>query len=511
MTDKVDWRGKYRTLSLEVEQHEQRGAQAIEHLRSLAVQLDLSVHGQSPQFDQQLALLLSALQAGNLDEVPNLLRKTEKHVRLLDETRLKHVRELISRIEEWVSLLLHSAVENQAETLLEVRQQLTNSVDSTQQLPDLMDTVLTFQRQNSYSEPHVDTAEDLAQQSDVVSRRLAKRLLELIQLLNVPVQHRARAHDLIKRLESGPSTAELEPCLDDISSLARVCGGSAETDIQDYLLGLNKQLAHLRSFLDKAETSEAKQRQRNNLLDQTVRQDVHDISQTVKHSSNIDELKMAVNTQLESLTNALNAHKQAESQYISELKQERQALLIRLDDMEHKADQFRISAEDSHMKSRTDPLTGLANRSAYDQRLANELERYQRDSTPFSLCVADVDFFKRINDEYGHLAGDKALRLIAKILCSSLRGTDFVARFGGEEFVILMPSTRSNEARQAAENVRKAVEQSPFNFKSRPVQITISIGVGEVTSEDTGDSLFNRADSNLYSAKSNGRNKVVAS
>lgn len=161
------------------------------------------------------------------------------------------------------------------------------------------------------------------------------------------------------------------------------------------------------------------------------------------------------------------------------------------------------------MKSRTDPLTGLANRFAYDQQLANEIARYQRYGTSFALCVADIDFFKRINDQYGHLAGDKVLRLMAKVLRSSLRGVDFIARFGGEEFVILMPSTGGESARQAAEKVRKAVEQSPFNFQSRPVHITISIGVAEVVSDDTAESLFGRADSNLYAAKSNGRNKVV--
>jgi diguanylate cyclase len=449
MTDKVDWRAKYKSLARETEQHEQQYVRAVEQLRSLAVQFDLAVHGHSDQFDQLTARLVAALQTGKLDSVPELLRKTEQHVRQLDEKRL-HV----------------STIPPAAE-------------------------------------------DDLSQPHEMYSRRLAERLLQLIQLFNVPLQHRDKAYQLIKRLESGPDVSELERCIEEIATLAQVSGSSTETDIQEYLVGLNRQLEYLRSFLEKSEQAEAKQLRRNNLLDQTVRHDVKRISHTVQQSDNIDELKLAVNTQLASLIKAVNAHKTTEDQHIAVLKQERQQLLTRLDEMEHKAEQFRKSAEEAHMKSRTDPLTGLANRFAYDQQLRNEMERYKRYGTPFSICVADIDFFKRINDEFGHLAGDKVLRLMAKILRSSLRGVDFVARFGGEEFVILMPSTGGESARMAAEKVRKAVEESPFNFQSKPVRITISIGVTEVSSDDTSDTLFSRADSSLYTAKSSGRNCVV--
>jgi diguanylate cyclase len=508
MTDKVDWRGKYRALALEVEQHEQQRSQAADCLRSLAVQLDLAAHGESAELDQLLASLVTELQTGKLDKVPELLRKTEKHVRLLDETRAQQARQLIKRIDEWV-LLLQGTAESEEGGLVEVRQKLAGVADNMRQLPGLIDTLLTFQRQISRSDVGAVSTDDLAQPNDVISKRMAQRLLELIQLFNVPVQHRARTHELISRLEAGPGPEELERCLEEVSALARTCGGSTGEDIQAYLVGLNEQLAYLRSFLDRAETADVVQLKRNNLLDQTVRHDVHKISQAVKQTSDINELKTAVSTQLASLIKAVDTHKKAENQHVAELQRERKILLSRLEEMESKAAGFRRSAEEAHMKSRTDPLTGLANRFAYDQQLANEVARYQRYGTPFALCVADIDFFKRINDQYGHLAGDKVLRLMAKVLRSSLRGVDFIARFGGEEFVILMPSTGGESARQAAEKVRKAVEQSPFNFQSRPVHITISIGVAEVVSDDTAESLFGRADSNLYAAKSNGRNKVV--
>lgn len=193
------------------------------------------------------------------------------------------------------------------------------------------------------------------------------------------------------------------------------------------------------------------QRKRNNLLDQTVRSDVQVIHQKVQQSHDIDELKKAVNVQLVSIIKAMNHHKASEQKRIESLQAEKKALKERLDSMEQQSIQLRKSAEDAHVKSRTDPLTGLPNRLAYDHRFDEELARFERYGTVFSLCVADIDYFKRINDDYGHLAGDKVLRLMSRILTKQLRNVDFIARFGGEEFVILMPSTDAAAAKVAAE------------------------------------------------------------
>ena len=508
MTDNDNWRNKYRALALESEKNEKHLSDSLDQMRSLVMQLDLAVHGQVPQLDALLTQLSSQLQQGKLDIVTGLLQKTEQQIRQLDQSRSQQAQALVSRIEEWASLLQKGAPANQSTSLSEVKQQLTDAEDTTHQLPGLIDKLLSVQRHHLQPCEDSDGSDDLSVQEGIVSSRLAARLLELIQLLNVPPQHMARAHSLIQQLEAGPSAAELEACLKEIAELARVCGGSAEIDIQKYLIGLNKQLEYLRVFLDKAEDLDSEQRQRTNLLDQTVCQDVRKISHTVKNTSDINELKQAVNTQLASLIKAVNNHKAAEDKHHTALKQDREALLARLEEMELKAEQFRKSAEDAHMRSKTDPLTGLANRFGFDQQFGNELERFERYGTSFSLCVADIDFFKRVNDDFGHLAGDKCLRLVAKILRSNLRGVDFVARIGGEEFVILMPSTQGEAARLAAEKVRMALEQSPFNFQGRPLQITISIGVAEVRVKDTADTLFGRADRCLYDAKNNGRNRV---
>ena len=121
--------------------------------------------------------------------------------------------------------------------------------------------------------------------------------------------------------------------------------------------------------------------------------------------------------------------------------------------------------------------------------------------------VFDIDHFKSINDNYGHKAGDKALRLIAQTLQKNLRSTDFLARYGGEEFVALMPETELADAMKVANKLREAIAAVKFNYQERDVDITVSCGVAYFQRDDTVESVFQRADKALYQAKDNGRNQ----
>lgn len=158
----------------------------------------------------------------------------------------------------------------------------------------------------------------------------------------------------------------------------------------------------------------------------------------------------------------------------------------------------------------TDGLTGLYNRREFDRLLAEEVRRAERYGTSVSLIIGDVDHFKAFNDQHGHQAGDEALRSVGLTLRESLRLADKACRYGGEEFVIILPECDANAARLAAERVRKAVEARAFRIDAeRTAQVTISLGVA--TSPGNGESpetLLKRADLALYQAKEQGRNRV---
>lgn len=153
----------------------------------------------------------------------------------------------------------------------------------------------------------------------------------------------------------------------------------------------------------------------------------------------------------------------------------------------------------------TDELTKINNRREFGRLLKEELERAKTTGSTFSIILADLDLFKMINDTYGHLMGDKVLKEVSFILSSQLRSSDSLARWGGEEFVILLPNTHLKETILIAERLRKAV-----NIKIEPITkpISISFGVTQYVEEDTTDSVLSRVDKALYKAKTRGRNRV---
>lgn len=508
MSDNENWRQKYRELAREFEVCEKTQAILLEQVHSLAVQLSLATSGQSEQLDRLMSELTQDLNSGKTQRLATLLSKIEKQVRGLDASRVKTVQQVMNQLRHWCNALQSNPAAKQYQARFDqCEKQFNEQAESTYALPEMIGTLLDLQ--HTLSEADIsEKNDDLAKQDDLANARLASGLLELIQRLTVPTDHIPRATLLIQRLEQHHSTEDLDECLKEATELARLSGSGTDADIQAYLSGLNEQLVFLRKFFDTQEEVELQHRQRNNLLDQTVRSDVQVIHQTVQKSQDIGELKKSVNVQLVSIIKAMNQHKVSEQKRIESLHAEKVALLGRLEEMGQQSEQLRKSAEDAHVKAHTDPLTGLPNRLAYDNRFNDELARFNRYGTVFTLCVADIDYFKRVNDEYGHLAGDKVLRLMARILIKQLRNIDFIARFGGEEFVILMPSTDAEAAHIATEKVRQAIEKSPFNFHSQPVKITVSFGLTEVRSEDSVSSMFARADKAMYSAKQKGRNCV---
>jgi diguanylate cyclase (GGDEF)-like protein len=155
-----------------------------------------------------------------------------------------------------------------------------------------------------------------------------------------------------------------------------------------------------------------------------------------------------------------------------------------------------------------DGLTGIFNRRYFEMRITEEIERVRRYENALALVMVDIDHFKRLNDEFGHLLGDEVLRQVSKLFEQNLRKADIVCRYGGEEFVLLMPQTTLEHALTAAEKIRKTVASWTFPGVARPV--TISLGVASFPADgDSRDALVSAADRALYAAKQGGRNRVV--
>ncbi len=175
-----------------------------------------------------------------------------------------------------------------------------------------------------------------------------------------------------------------------------------------------------------------------------------------------------------------------------------------------------INHERLKLDGLTDPLTGISNRRFFERRLAEEVERWARQSGPLVCMLVDVDFFKQVNDQYGHQVGDRVLRQIASLLGQDLRGSDVLARYGGEEFVLLLPGTTPTQGAAIAERLRSNIEHSSFVIpEGLDLDVTVSIGLAclqpgaESCGPDPAVWLFHQVDTALYQAKQTGRNRVV--
>ncbi len=161
----------------------------------------------------------------------------------------------------------------------------------------------------------------------------------------------------------------------------------------------------------------------------------------------------------------------------------------------------------------TDGLTNLSNRKAFDAEIRRAAREAQKDGMAFSLLMMDIDHFKSFNDNYGHQVGDQVLRLVARTLIDGVKGRDMAARFGGEEFAILLPETNLQAALKVAESLRKAVARKEVinrNSGDKLGRITLSGGVAQYVAGENVEDLIERADAALYTAKHNGRNQIAA-
>ncbi|MFT6917518.1 MAG: diguanylate cyclase (GGDEF)-like protein [Cognaticolwellia sp.] len=164
-----------------------------------------------------------------------------------------------------------------------------------------------------------------------------------------------------------------------------------------------------------------------------------------------------------------------------------------------------------YKRATTDHLTKLYTRSYIDKRIAQEIQRAQSHQTPFNILLIDLDNFKKVNDRYGHTGGDHALQTFAKIIESQIRDCDRACRFGGEEFLVVLPGTDHNSAKLCAERIRQATEQAEIKKEDRIIKITVSIGISsyKIAQGSNAILLLEEADQALYQAKEQGRNSVV--
>ncbi|NMY54838.1 diguanylate cyclase [Pseudomonas sp. WS 5051] len=341
-----------------------------------------------------------------------------------------------------------------------------------------------------------------------VAEHIESTLLGLLSGLSLPEHHRPQAEAMCRRLEKGLNWYELLPILDDLAVLMLAITDSGQHEFEAYLKQLNERLESFQNNLQAASEGHAEGRSAADDLHSQLREHVDGLQNSVQDAVDLNSLKHLLENRLEGLLGTMDQHQQQRIAREQEVSAHLQGLAERIASMEQQAQGYRDHLEEQRQKALIDPLTDLPNRAAWGERLQYEVDQWQKNGNPLLIAMLDLDHFKRINDGYGHLAGDKVLKIIATQLRKHLRPIDFIARFGGEEFVLLMPDTPLSAGLHLIEKLRAAIKACPFHFKGEPVTITTSIGVSAFRPGDRSDHVLKRADEALYRAKRRGRNCV---
>ena len=337
-------------------------------------------------------------------------------------------------------------------------------------------------------------------------------LIRLLEFLPLEDSVKAKAEELKNNFLNGVSTEQLPDALQAIAELIHEMRRNVQQEqkeFEKFLKSLTGRLKEVDQYLQNNIEEHEASYQSGIKLDDAVKDQVKGIGDSVTGLSTLEEVENAVQSHLDKIITHLDQHRAEEDIRVARIKEQNEVLSSRLKKLESQSSELRKQVLESQNKALIDSLTELPNRMAYDQRMQQEYARWKRYHNTLLIMVWDIDYFKQVNDRYGHQAGDKVLKVVAQVLQKNLRETDFVARFGGEEFVSLMPETTLGGGYKVAEKIRGIIEKLEFHYRGDNVKVTISCGISLFVENDTPDSAFSRADKALYQAKEQGRNRCI--
>lgn len=293
-----------------------------------------------------------------------------------------------------------------------------------------------------------------------------------------------------------------------VSSISETLGklNEEKLELEDFIKNVTEQLGQITEVIAADRADHQLNQEDRQSLHSLMKESVQTIQNKVESASDIGQLKSVVVHNIDLIRAGVEDFMQSANTRQSSIESRNDDLLAKISKMEKETEVLQKALKENRAKLLFDSLTGVGSRLSYDERLEQELARWQRYDTSFSYAILDIDHFKKINDKYGHSAGDKALKITAKIMADQIRKTDSIFRIGGEEFVLLLPNTNIRQAESLVRKLRETIAKSEIHCKQERVVITLSAGLAKPKANDNAGTLYERADAALYKAKNSGRN-----
>ncbi len=406
--------------------------------------------------------------------------------------------------------LIHAAggrTEALDRVLTDLRQRLSEPLGE-EALQELMRELTEAIRSLDESQPAASVAVSASVETFAAASTPLLALIDKLQLdegAGVELAHLrseiSSSIDLAGLLELAESVAEL-------LNRERMQRAAQLEPVQQLLTRVTVQLGELAQNLAHADVDQACGASSLEAFDRSLTGEIDAIGTHVLAAPDLASLQAEIQLRMLALSTTMNSFRVQEDVRNRAWQIRSEQMHHRIHELEHSAQNMEISLQKERQLASTDALTGVANRLVFDQRFAQSCVQAKTLGTEACFLILDIDHFKRINDEFGHAAGDQALRIVARQLGTVLRPGDLLARYGGEEFAVILPGATDESGMKRAESLRQRIETTRFFNKQKPVAITVSCGVTSVRSGDTPATAFARADRGLYLAKEGGRNRV---
>jgi len=498
----------------------------IEVLRKAVSRTSMLAEGNDPELDSVVRQIRQAVNKGaKAQEIQDVLNNAEPLLIKSDEALTDRAKQVRSTLQELIDLLERQTSKRVPQNeKKQLEAQIRSNWQVSSQWPQLLKGFLTLaentlhqpedaidQSKSSFLKRFFNRNADSATKNNdqEIMIQISHTFAGLMNNLSLPSIYDEDIVDLKRALLGNNNIQQLPGLLDEVINFVMIAIGKTQESLTSYLTQLNKQLASINESISTSYHSQKSLSESREGFNTKLQLQVKNTSLAINGVKDLESLKSLINDRLSTISSTMTEHR---AQMIEQEKHSTQSITSlknKVTRMEKDTASLRTLLQEKLTQAMTDSLTDLPNRTAYQDTILPLCKIMQKTKKPICLAVCDIDHFKRVNDSWGHLAGDKVLRLVPKQIRSALLKEDLMFRYGGEEFVIAFPNTTLSQAIERAEAIRLAVVKTPFNMQGEPVSISISIGIAELNAQEEPESLFSRADKQLYLAKEAGRNKVM--
>lgn len=342
-----------------------------------------------------------------------------------------------------------------------------------------------------------------------VDHDVIERFSLFLTKLNVSTPYKLRINKIRTELSSSISHQHLLDSFLEVFDIINKDLIQERNTAKAFLSTLSTTLSSVQNAVQTTVASTDEAKTKHNILNQKLKKNITEMAAGLNSANSLVDMKIDINEKLKNIAASLEEKTTFEIAQFKEMSANLSKMQEKVSQLEIQGKSFEKLIQEQQARSYQDALTKLGNRAAFDDYFAQQMVRFHNAPFELAIVVLDLDNFKRINDTYGHTAGDKTLQVIASTLTKSVTKKEFVGRYGGEEFVMIFSNINQEELIKKLNNIRLKVARLPFKFKNDKVSMTMSIGATHITSADNVHIAFERADVALYQAKENGKNQVI--